>query len=1597
MSGNGYMCGVVIRSKFAFTALPQSAGGEVRGLSTLDLQLLSARRLVLLAMHAYLLGSILGTQGWHKDEREQTMSAPEGILPPGSAWLPATPEAWGGAARLRTPAPSLRDAMEQQLHANTPTSFQQLQQQLEGMGDLRSPFPGLRDAQGWMQEALKSRRDALTGQLRCQLCAKVMPDYNILAQHLKDKHGGQASEQSDARTPEQSLTISLAELLRTQRSGAARTPSSAPPQLTAKQLRSVKGLVQAYPTKGELAEAFKGRLFATGKKKMSRLKRIILRERANKAFADASASLESAAAAARLAAALRNNIREQLRVAGEALVLQHRGGTMPDASAITQLQVLEVAAVEAERRVIDAERKVKDAEVELEKAAAEQARFINELVGPEDDQQPESSQAAAVAVDGAGPSGSGSTPEQATLSSPAAESQEPPTRTEVEGAVEQSEAIQSHAMRVAFDLGIQSRDGAESVDGLDDFEDVLATWLHAAHARAVSAYPDSTIWSEPSAERAAPSAAQNAAAAVTGTQSEPVALIEAPERQQQQPIADAAEGPSLVDATEAAGPQSCAASAALAECSDVGKSSAAVEEEEDGDDDADLGPDDWDDILSAWMSAVGLTDMLKASEQTERGPKSFYAPACQPAGEATATAAAMDMSQDRTSQPLSSALGKVSAPAQEHDQQQQPQRQWEQGSAMALLMGPGNPAGGQRNGASRSFLAVVPQMDQATADTLPLLGHESPLSGAQTAPEAAGGQQSDMRRGPHAPRVMLGIPAWLDAADSDDGFDDSEASGPSGASPPEGDGAASMSAAAKNQSSATMGPSDRPLPMPIDLSAQASVGEQGAPSELRASAAAAPKQVGHPVDPMRMAPPPPGSTPMVVSTLEALWHSKLQGQSYSVEEMIEKGMLSMGNDSPASSSPAYSRSPRRLPDIGSQQRTAAAASQMQEDLQMPTSVGATAAQMPSSAPQQTDQDRLLQGLQGSATVDAARQRALESILQKHSAPLQASAAGGFPLLGQPLQPHLMQSGYPDSQLKRINSSGLLQAYQQAQRGQLQQQALQGSFRSLSSTDPGSLPQDHYSVLGHSAAGDLPTMGGSFPAMQFLNQQLPKQRRGLVPGMMQEEGEQQSSFGSHEFYCEVCGITCCGLVNFEQHCSSKKHLRRAAAAAGALAGGGMASDSTDNERNTTYVGLQAQCRNYCKQVISTELNRAVVELLQQLLFWQERAKATSPYNVTKRKRLVSGLREVAKAVRLRKACTVVVAPNIEQIESEGGLDDLLSSILTQAEDANIPIIFALSRKKLGQMFGCRKKMSAIAILDYSGAEAIYHHMEALAQQGRAAWLSHNTGADASSAGPSSLPNMGSGLLSLSSDLSSQQQGGGSEEGGLYNARSQDFASGEFGRGKGLPGAQLSAAAAPTDGAGPSGHQHPGPVHRHRGGAATLPHLGARLQPTQQPAINAAQRQAQQRHFQHIGRLASMQSAQELLDSQMVGLYDQQALAQQLSAGLHFDGGAGGGFGALDAAGLPGLGLDYGQHAGAGLAPLGPMAGFQAQGHGMEGAAYGGALYGQPGYGAGGATQQLPYGVEDPRVGGHYMSQWQNPGAPPQGGGGAGAHGGGSWFS
>ena len=81
--------------------------------------------------------------------------------------------------------------------------------------------------------------------------------------------------------------------------------------------------------------------------------------------------------------------------------------------------------------------------------------------------------------------------------------------------------------------------------------------------------------------------------------------------------------------------------------------------------------------------------------------------------------------------------------------------------------------------------------------------------------------------------------------------------------------------------------------------------------------------------------------------------------------------------------------------------------------------------------------------------------------------------------------------------------------------------------------------------------------------------------------------------------QVCGVTCCGAANFEQHCLSRRHQRKVASAESAYRAGGGAGDlisppmgaasiSGEPASAMTYVGPQAQSRNYCQQVVTRSL-------------------------------------------------------------------------------------------------------------------------------------------------------------------------------------------------------------------------------------------------------------------------------------------------------------------------------------------------------------------------------------------------------------------------
>jgi ribosomal protein L7Ae-like RNA K-turn-binding protein len=102
--------------------------------------------------------------------------------------------------------------------------------------------------------------------------------------------------------------------------------------------------------------------------------------------------------------------------------------------------------------------------------------------------------------------------------------------------------------------------------------------------------------------------------------------------------------------------------------------------------------------------------------------------------------------------------------------------------------------------------------------------------------------------------------------------------------------------------------------------------------------------------------------------------------------------------------------------------------------------------------------------------------------------------------------------------------------------------------------------------------------------------------------------------------------------------------------------------------------------------------------------------------------VCGLREVRKAIKNGKAKAVLLAPNIEQVDAAGGLNDSVTDIMDACAGSEpaVPVVFALSRKRLGEVYGFRKRMSAIALLEVAAVQDVLGQVLAMAAEGRARW-------------------------------------------------------------------------------------------------------------------------------------------------------------------------------------------------------------------------------------------------------------------------------------
>ncbi|XP_074527268.1 selenocysteine insertion sequence-binding protein 2-like isoform X2 [Halichoeres trimaculatus] len=144
------------------------------------------------------------------------------------------------------------------------------------------------------------------------------------------------------------------------------------------------------------------------------------------------------------------------------------------------------------------------------------------------------------------------------------------------------------------------------------------------------------------------------------------------------------------------------------------------------------------------------------------------------------------------------------------------------------------------------------------------------------------------------------------------------------------------------------------------------------------------------------------------------------------------------------------------------------------------------------------------------------------------------------------------------------------------------------------------------------------------------------------------------------------------------------------------------------------------RDYCSQMLSKDLDKCVSDLLKELVRFQDRLYQKDPMKARMKRRIVMGLREVLKHLKLRKVKCVVISPNCERIQSKGGLDEALYTIIDTCREQGVPFVFALSRKALGRCVNKVVPVSLVGIFNYDGAQDFYHTMIELSSEARKAY-------------------------------------------------------------------------------------------------------------------------------------------------------------------------------------------------------------------------------------------------------------------------------------
>ncbi|XP_076394713.1 uncharacterized protein LOC100880499 isoform X2 [Megachile rotundata] len=139
-----------------------------------------------------------------------------------------------------------------------------------------------------------------------------------------------------------------------------------------------------------------------------------------------------------------------------------------------------------------------------------------------------------------------------------------------------------------------------------------------------------------------------------------------------------------------------------------------------------------------------------------------------------------------------------------------------------------------------------------------------------------------------------------------------------------------------------------------------------------------------------------------------------------------------------------------------------------------------------------------------------------------------------------------------------------------------------------------------------------------------------------------------------------------------------------------------------------LGICSSCR-YCTNMLIKSLNESLEQFLREICRFQKRFHEKYPNKSKYKRRYYAGLKEVRKQIDLNKIKFVIIAPDLEKVDLEGGLDDQIDKLLDACRKQNVVYCFGLRRRKLGYYIHGRGLVGCIGIANYFGTEVLFKNV------------------------------------------------------------------------------------------------------------------------------------------------------------------------------------------------------------------------------------------------------------------------------------------------